>query len=75
MFHLTVELTFLRLGVLGQGREDMYLPQSKASPLERTKGKRVKHSSLVLLCQSIVLPLTQQALPLQTLTIYILDKS
>ena len=44
---LNAQLTFLRLGGLAQGREDTYLPQSKASPLERRKGKRSVHHPLL----------------------------
>jgi len=54
------ELAFLLPGGSGLGRGDMYLPQSKASPLERRKGEMgqnwAHNSSLVLLHQSVVLP-------------------
>ena len=45
--YLNAQLTFLLLGGLGQGIEDMCLPQSKASPLERRKGKGSVHQPLL----------------------------
>lgn len=50
LFKLITGLTSPHLEVPVQGREDMYLPQPKALPLEKKRESgHEKHSSLVLL--------------------------